>query len=321
MGRLRRVTQDTHGPDGAAHLLELRPLHELGRTHLRDVDDPLLSAVHAVVSWDGEHWWIRDCGSTNGTRVNTDLLDPRTRHRLRPGDVVTIGATHFVVDDIDPPGLRLTGIGHDAEIHLPFAECDALLPSSENPEASVWRTDDGTWMFENGRDAPWPLVPGSEVTLGGLASRAFPPQPLAPTSRATTTSRALSISRAELEIAVSPSEEEAEVTILVDGEAHRIPEKVSAYLLAVLARGRGAGENRDGRAPRASFGDADGWIHIDDVRRETGADEELLSVHVHRLRKRLRKLGFADAEQVIERRNRRLRLALTGARIRIVTRD
>ncbi len=307
--------------EGGPASIELRSLQEIGRSHATGRDDPRLSAVHAIISWDGEHWWIRDCGSTNGTQVNTATLDPRARHRLQPGDALTMGSTHFVVDDVEPPGLWLTGVGHPGEIHVPFAERDALLPTPEAPDATVWRTADGTWMFENGRDPPWPLVPGSEVTLRGLTFRADPPRPLAPTAQSSGAPPFLSVMRADFEIAVSPREEEADVTIFADGKVHRIPEKASAYLLAVLARARGADESREGSQRRPTLGDADGWLHLDDARRETGADEELLAVHVHRLRKRLRKLGFADAEHVIERRNRRMRLAITAARVRIVTRD
>ena len=43
---------------------------------------------------DGE-WVLIDLGSTNGTRVNGNLV---SRHRLTDGDVITIGASRIAVE-------------------------------------------------------------------------------------------------------------------------------------------------------------------------------------------------------------------------------
>lgn len=51
-----------------------------------------VSRTHAVVWRDGDHVYIRDVESTNGTFVNERKLPPRADHPLRVGDVVGFGA-------------------------------------------------------------------------------------------------------------------------------------------------------------------------------------------------------------------------------------
>jgi pSer/pThr/pTyr-binding forkhead associated (FHA) protein len=48
----------------------------IGRDASRDVplDDHLASRLHARVWFDGSSWQIEDCGSRNGTTVNSRLI-------------------------------------------------------------------------------------------------------------------------------------------------------------------------------------------------------------------------------------------------------
>lgn len=49
-------------------------------------DTPQISRRHAELYWDGDNLLVRDLGSTNGTRVNRDVLAPLEPVRLRAGD-------------------------------------------------------------------------------------------------------------------------------------------------------------------------------------------------------------------------------------------
>ena len=62
----------------------------IGRDVARDLpmDDHLASRLHARLWYDGRAWQIEDCGSLNGTRVNSQ---PVGRAVLATGDVIRIG--------------------------------------------------------------------------------------------------------------------------------------------------------------------------------------------------------------------------------------
>ncbi|MGQ0723258.1 MAG: FHA domain-containing protein [Candidatus Eiseniibacteriota bacterium] len=53
------------------------------------VDSARASRSHAAVHGDGERFWIRDLGSTNGTFVNGEKITGK--YRLSPGDRIGIG--------------------------------------------------------------------------------------------------------------------------------------------------------------------------------------------------------------------------------------
>ena len=74
---------------GAA--LPLRPVTRLGRSHESTIvlNDKLVSAEHAVISFRDGAWWLADRGSTNGTVVNDQPV--RGEVGLATGDVIGVG--------------------------------------------------------------------------------------------------------------------------------------------------------------------------------------------------------------------------------------
>jgi hypothetical protein len=52
------------------------------------LDDVTVSRDHALLIRRGEHWYLDDCGSLNGTYVNRSRIES---HRLEEGDEVQIG--------------------------------------------------------------------------------------------------------------------------------------------------------------------------------------------------------------------------------------
>lgn len=71
----------------------------LGRASTADItiDDPAISNVHAhfALEHEGHRACLQDVGSSNGTHVNREKLQPHTMMPLRSGDVVRFGQTIF----------------------------------------------------------------------------------------------------------------------------------------------------------------------------------------------------------------------------------
>lgn len=63
---------------------------------LTDYDDlqngPFVSRKHAKIYYDNQsnQWMIIDLGSTNGTKVNNNMLNPQTPNPLKDGDEITL---------------------------------------------------------------------------------------------------------------------------------------------------------------------------------------------------------------------------------------
>ncbi len=52
------------------------------------IAEPTMSRAHAAIGFDGEHFFVQDLGSTNGTRVNGGRED---KAALKDGDEVQLG--------------------------------------------------------------------------------------------------------------------------------------------------------------------------------------------------------------------------------------
>lgn len=65
----------------------------VGRAEENDIvlQDPRVSAVHALLEPVGPHWCIRDLGSRNGTAVNGERI--LTERVLQPADEIRLGET------------------------------------------------------------------------------------------------------------------------------------------------------------------------------------------------------------------------------------
>jgi pSer/pThr/pTyr-binding forkhead associated (FHA) protein len=72
----------------------------IGRDDKSDIcvkDDPLISRHHAFIEKEGEHYYIMDKGSTNGTYLNNNPLPRCERVRISSGDVITVGKTSLAI--------------------------------------------------------------------------------------------------------------------------------------------------------------------------------------------------------------------------------
>jgi pSer/pThr/pTyr-binding forkhead associated (FHA) protein len=51
----------------------------------------IVSRIHADIRSEADAYYIEDVGSSNGTYINNLPLLPGNRHRLRPGDRISLG--------------------------------------------------------------------------------------------------------------------------------------------------------------------------------------------------------------------------------------
>lgn len=89
-GWLRVLEQgDTDLSPGETLALEV--VNSLGRAPENSLrlDDPFVSAAHALLTYRGQQWWLEDLGSTNGTLVNQRLIAEPTV--VAYGDVIEVG--------------------------------------------------------------------------------------------------------------------------------------------------------------------------------------------------------------------------------------
>lgn len=88
----------------------------VGRTSAADITirHESVSREHcAFVLQDGA-WYVEDCGSANGTRVNSDRIEGRTA--LQERDIIKIGKARITFHLGEPPQRR--SANHDAAIAL-----------------------------------------------------------------------------------------------------------------------------------------------------------------------------------------------------------
>ena len=64
------------------------------------IDASSVSGRHCMVRKDGSKYFVRDLGSTNGTRLNG--RDVNVDLRLRPKDLLQVGAVELIFDSEEP---------------------------------------------------------------------------------------------------------------------------------------------------------------------------------------------------------------------------
>lgn len=82
-------------PDGHRLPISTRWLR-IGREHDNDIviaDDSYASRYHAWITFEQDHFWVEDLGSTNGTMLNGQSL--QRRELLASGDKIKIGESEM----------------------------------------------------------------------------------------------------------------------------------------------------------------------------------------------------------------------------------
>jgi hypothetical protein len=286
----------------------LYPEHTLGRSKscLLRLSDPGVSALHAVIFWADESWFIKDLGSRNGTFLSGRRLAPGVRESIVEGVVVQLGidGPQFELSDDGGPQPLLVA-ADDPSFYRWIPEGSLAIPNEDHPEALLYLSKTGDWCLESDSGVLRVEEHGL-FTLGGrmfrlIASRGMP---------ATTTAEdQLALFDAVLKFSVSSDEEHVALTVEARGKALSLGHRAHHYLLLTLARER--------LKPELSgiAAGSQGWIERLELERMLRQTQQHINLAVWRARRQFAEAGFSDAINVVERRGSELRLGPTNLTI------
>lgn len=276
--------------DALGREVPLRPRAVVGRSPVCAVvfDGPRVSREHAVITWNGVEWDLRDLGGPNGTWVRGRRLESGVHAALTTGAEVGLGGpdTTFVLAAADPPqplasspdGHVLSGFGQILE-----------LPTDTEGHAVVLPASDGTWTLDDG-GAVRAVRHGEELEVGGVVWRLSLPDLLPSTFAQESTF-------VGFRAAVSRDEERVHVRVHEGERVVDLGERGHHYLLLTLARLRLADAQRAG-LPVAEHG----WVHRLELESMLRVDGNYAKVLVHRARRQAAEGGLACAPWLVERR-------------------
>lgn len=132
------------------------------------LDDERVSRFHAKVQFDNGEIILTDLESTNGTKVNGNVVQIR---RLRPGDRIGVGRTLLLFgseQEINARNAALSGFNAAGAGNIPAS----LLPATVNAQTLALQFD---------HDVDFHLNPQDKITITAgslfLGSRPLPPLP------------------------------------------------------------------------------------------------------------------------------------------------
>lgn len=277
------------------------------------VESDLSSAEHAVITWSGGQWNVRDLGSRNGTFVADARIEPGARVVLDQGAVLRFGGADesWRLIDTSPPGARAgrrdTGEVVDADSGVLF------LPGADRPLASVFREREGAWVLE--RDGEIQEVSDQDVIeLAGAAWHLELPPGQAATVATTRklADRPLVLDEMTLVFRVSADEEYVELVLHGADSEIALGARTHHYLLLTLARARLEGHARDPGADTEH-----GWLYVDELANMLATDRQGVNLSVFRARKQLAQAGVHDVGHLCERRSTSHQIRLGVDRVRI----
>jgi hypothetical protein len=274
----------------------------------------MVSGEHAIITWAGASWSLRDLASRNGTWVRGKRVEAGVEVGLAKGDSLGFGAARgWVVASVSGPGPCAVCVADGQVIEAP----DGLLalPEIETPELLISHHDSDGWLAERGAEV-FVVQDGQEVSCGGRQfSLELPPLSEVAGSMARTTDSSkggATFDLLALEFAVSRDEEYVELLAHLPERSVTLKPRAHFYTLLTLARLR-MKDAEDASLPESSHG----WVHHDDLARMLALDPSVLNVQIFRARKQLAAAGFEDAARLVERRPGARQLRLGTGRLRV----
>jgi hypothetical protein len=97
-GLLRLLGEKNGMAEETDTVFPLLTVTSLGRAANNTIvlDDNYASSEHVLVTRRGQHWWLEDLGSRNGTLLNDAPVEGATV--VSAGDVITIGDTRLKIE-------------------------------------------------------------------------------------------------------------------------------------------------------------------------------------------------------------------------------
>lgn len=303
-----RVALLKHLSSGVGHVLAAHHVVGRGAACQLRLAQPQVSGLHAELTWDGDRWMVQDLGSRNGTFVDGTRLAAGERKAIGRGSLLAFGDVEdrYTLAEIEPP--RLMAMGNEGPAVL--ADSNLLcLPSTENPEVTVFEDATGRWVLESGESTKV-IADRESVVVGGVSWTIYLPTASDQTRDAE--SRPLPLDAISLDFFVSRDGEYVAVRLSHEHGKVDIEPRAHAQLLLALARIRLADRERE------HLKDSEhGWIHREDLVRDLGIDLQLLNLWVYRARQQLVKAGIRDAGNIVERRSGTLQLRIGVSKLAV----
>jgi hypothetical protein len=186
------------------------------------------------------------------------------------------------------------------------------VPSSEEPEVTIFRGSPTGWMLERSEDATTPITSAQTFVAGGRTWRFCCPEEVCPTSLATAPPNQLEVRHLQLAFSVSRDEEHVSLRVTCGGRTLDVGARTHNYLLLTLARRRI--EDAASGLPETSCG----WAYTDELHGGGDFSPQRLNLDVYRLRRQFAELGVADAAGLVERRPRTRQLRIGTSHLSIV---
>ncbi len=289
----------------------LEPDHLVGRSARSGLflDERRVSGQQASIRWTGNAWEIKDLGSRNGTFVNGERLQSGQEYRLSHGAIVSFGIPEKkwqLVDDA-PPVVMIVPLDGGAAV---LCENGLIaVPSIDDPQVTVFRAGEGTWLLENDRGTT-PVQNQQVVEVANRLWRFCAPEQVWKTSVSEPSPR--DVRFASLVFRVSRDEEDVRVQVSFGAETIDLPPRSYHYFLLTLARRRLQDAQQSLPEPEC------GWIDQEDLAHDQSMAGSKLHIDVFRIRRQFADIGMHDAAQIIERRPRGKQLRIGTARNSIV---
>jgi hypothetical protein len=281
----------------------LEPEHIVGRAPppgcSQTLQPPYVSALHAALRWTGQEWELKDLNSRNGTYLDGQRIQPAGPLKLKKGSRIGFGTRkgEWEIVDADPPSVMAVPLDGGDPVRL---EGDMIaLPSSDDPNATIYRSADGSWVLEQGDEAAALLANAQVFEVMGRVWRFCCSELSQGTLAASSCHDAIApreIGTVSLAFAVSRDEEYVRVKATCEDREIDLGSHAYHYLLLTLARRRLA--DAAAGLPETSCG----WVDLDELARDPTMAPPRLNIDVYRIRTQLGKLSFINAADIIERR-------------------
>jgi pSer/pThr/pTyr-binding forkhead associated (FHA) protein len=288
----------------------LTPEHLIGRgpqCALR-LSGNYVSSQHALIRWFGNGWELIDRGSRNGTQLNGAAIEPGRPYRLNKGAVITFGSQRerWILSDAGEPKVMVVAV-ESGEVRVEHHGMIGI-PSSENPECTVFLDRDGVWRLEEIDGARLELRDGQSFEVRGQSYRFSRPGSHDLTAGA---EAAPDSEPATLHFLVSSDEDFVELTVEHRNRSVPLGSRAHNYLLLTLARHKLA--EISAGVPEASCG----WTDKDRLAEGLRISPPQVDGEIFRIRKHFASHGLPESATIIERRPRTKQIRLGPVRVRV----
>lgn len=296
---------------GQKRLLEAEHFVGRGMNCSLCINERYVSAQHALLRWNGQHWEVKDLGSRNGTFADGVRIRPGEEIPIRTGMRIAFGRPEqeWSLSDDAPPVPMVVPV-HGGEPLLCQDDLVAL-PSASDPRVTIYRNADGAWVLEQPNESSVPIANLQIFEVDGRAFRFSCPQETLKTSIAYMLPEA-EIRYVRLLFSVSRDEEHVHMQVACPLKTHDLGARSRYYLLLTLARRRLA-DAAEG-LPDTSCG----WTYQEELEHDASMAGSQLNIDVFRIRKQFGELGLSDPANIIERRPRTRQLRIGTGHLSIV---